>query len=226
MSRTFHPFASARLVALGLASLTVAAASSASMASAQFSEVDASRIVFVGGFVAGGELELHTEILGVEGSASTDAGTGGVFGLQFEAPIAPFFVLVGRFSGTRYRGDDRSDTHRTFLDFGVSPTASFAIRAGRLQIEPRLGIPLGFTLHVSNEDDTDGLELIGVSRTNPGWHLGVLGGAHFSASNGSGALGRLGGFLELGMMHHGNNDSKYRTNLNQFQMQFGLSFAL
>ena len=203
----------------------------ASPARAQISEVDASRVVLVGGGPLTGHVETEAEnnLGSITSGYDTDAA--GLVGVQYETPLVPYLSLVARFQAVRFHYTSANRQHRTFFDFGVAPTATFAVDAGKLRIEPRLGVPVGFTLHLANQEEETGLDLIGVSRANAGWHVGMLTGAHLGASHGSGFAGRLGGFFELGFLHHsayasGDNDTKYRLRVNQFVIQVGLSVTL
>lgn len=218
--------------------LTLAAFAAASLgvlgaapALAQISEVDASRVVLVGGGPLTGHIETEAEnnLGSITGDYDTDAA--GLVGLQYETPLFPYLSLVARFQAVRFHYTSANDQHRTFFDFGIAPTGTFAIDAGKLRLEPRLGVPIGFTLHLANQEEENGLDALGVSRANAGWHIGMLTGMHLGASHGSGFAGRLGGFFELGFLHHsayahGNNDTKYTLRANQFVIQMGLSIAL
>lgn len=214
------------VLALALVSLTGGGAL------AQAGEVTANRLIFVGGGGLSGQITLRSETETAFGTVETeledDLDAAGHLGLQYESPIAPFFVLGYRFMAVRYDVDDNLDRNRTFFDFGIAPTATMAFGAGNLSIEPRLGLPLGFSLHRWNDDDDPPGE---VSQLNAGFHIGFLAGVHLGASNPQGA-GRLGGLFELGFIHHSafasedDPDIRYRLSTNQFVLQAGLSLAL
>lgn len=211
----------------------LALVSAPSFAAAQSPVLD-DRLVVVGGAHLAGEARVRTRtdvpVVGeVETDTSTDLLGGGHVGLQFESPIAEFFILAYRFAAVRYNVDDNVDRNRTWFDFGIAPTAALQFAVGSLAIEPRLGMPLGFSLHHWNKDDPDSDE---VARNNAGFHIGVLAGVHLGASRASGGLGRLGGLIELGMVHHSafagsdDPDSRYHLSMNQFVLQAGLSLSL
>jgi len=196
-------------------------------ASAQDGEVRDNRLIIVGGGDFGGQWRIRTKTDTAFGTVESDTDDNllpaGHVGLQYETPIASFFVLGYRFAAFRYNVDDDLSRNRTFFDFGIAPTAVMVFQAGNLAIEPRLGMPLGFSLHHWNRDDDPN-----VPRTNAGLHIGVLGGVHLGSARGGG----LGGIIEIGYMHHGafagddDTDTRYRIGTNQMVLQAGLSLAL
>lgn len=205
----------------------------AGSASAQSGDVPGDRLLFIGGADVGGELRLRTSTdtpLGtVETDSSTDLNSGGHVGLQFESPIATYFLLGYRFMAVRYDVDDGLDRNRTWFDFGISPTAVLRFETGKLAFEPRLGMPLGFSLHHWNRDDDPPDD---VADTNAGFHIGVLGGVHLGAARVGNGASALGGLIEFGFVHHSafarddSPDTRYHLSMNQVVIQAGLSLTL
>ncbi len=203
-----------------------------SVAHADVTPVEEDRLVLTGGFGAGGSVEIELSEAGIfDGPVSDDTNAGGTLGIQYEAAIASYFVLAGRFGFTRYDWEEGTDRNRTFLDFDVVPMLTFGIEAGPIILEPRVSVPFGLSLNMWNaEDDLNNYD--GIGRTNVGFNFGGLGGVLVRPNRGGDFFRSLGATLEMGFMQHrayaeGDNTGwNYQLRLNQFVMQAGIAIAL
>ena len=184
-----------------------------------FLDPHARGVVYGGGAFAGqSTIEVHGSGGGsLSGSADLDPTA--LFGLRYEQPIVSCFLLGTNLGVWRYQ-DQQTDARRTWFDLGVVPTLAFDFDLGKIALEPRLSVPIGASMHLFRSDDQDALDLFGVSRANPGLHVGVLGGLGVYFSHGFGLL------LELGYEHHqgfakGSGDTKWRLSQNQMVLQMG-----
>jgi hypothetical protein len=169
----------------------------AAPASAQRVPLDPhARIAIYAGTAFGGESNVDGELPGgFEGTATIDLDASFVAGVRYEKPLVGYFMLGANMSILRYQ-DEEMDDRRTWLDLGVSPTLAIDIEVGNVALEPRLSLPLGFSLHVFRDSDDELLDFLGIGRANPGLYIGGLAGLGVYFSHGFGLL------LEAGYMHH------------------------
>ncbi len=183
------------------------------------------RIAIYAGTAFGGESNVDGELPGgFEGTATIDLDASFVAGVRYEKPLVGYFMLGANMSILRYQ-DEEMDDRRTWLDLGVSPTLAIDIEVGNVALEPRLSLPLGFSLHVFRDSDDELLDFLGIGRANPGLYIGGIAGLGVYFSHGFGLL------LEAGYMHHhafakGDGDISWRLRQDQFQLSLGLVLPL
>lgn len=203
------------LLALG-AILLVSGTASAQGASAR----DDGRVslIFGGGF--GGESALHFDpdignIDTISGEDDLDPSI--TLGFRYTHPLHTYVTLAAEMRFVFWHPDGQDDRN-TFFDFGVMPAARYVFDVGSLELEPYLGLPLGFTVNRLDEDPLGDL-----GQASVGFHLGLLAGLAVQLPIG------LGVFTELGWLHHQVFDSddvgSYRLVNNQFALHFGVSYA-
>lgn len=190
--------------------------------------VQTNQFVLFGGFGGGGQRQFTTttRVLGAEVTADTQSNleTSYLLGGRYEGAISDYFGLGAHLEWTRF--GSQNDAHPdNFFDAGLDPYVGFSF-GNELRIEPRIVVPLGYTLYILNEADrvkeSDG----GFGAVGNGFHVGALGGVALRHRRG------FGGLLELGFMHHqtydtngtGNIDVRMKT--NQFVVHFGVSIDL
>lgn len=187
-----------------------------------------SQVVLLVGLGAGGQRELTTTttILGTEVTVDVEDDLEPAFtlGARYERPLADYLGLGLHLEWMRY-GSENDDHPDGFLDVGLDPYVGLSF--GRsLRIEPRLLVPIGYSMHILNEEDRVDEADGGFGAIANGFHVGVLGGVAIRHRSG------IGGLLELGFMHHDAFDSNEDDNVhvrmrtNQFVLRAGFSIAL
>lgn len=188
----------------------------------------ADQVVVLVGLGGGGQRQVTTSttFLGTEVTVDVEDDLEPAFtlGARYESPLARYFGLGLHLEWMRY-GSENDDTADNFLDLGLDPYVGMSF-GNSLRIEPRVMMPIGYSMHILNEDDRVDEADGGFGAIANGFHVGVLGGVALRHRSG------IGGLLELGYMHHqvfdsnenGNVDVRLRT--NQFVLRAGLSIAL
>lgn len=169
-----------------------------------------------GGF--GGESTLHAD----DAEVSTDLNSSFALGLRFTAPMHDYVTLAAEFRMLRW-GQALpivEDPRHTMLDISAMPAARYVFNVSPVQLEPYLGVPLGLSINILDDDPVGDL-----GKGSVGFHLGVLGGLAVHLSS----IG-LGFFFEVGWLHHqtfdkdGDADVRYRQVLNQAALHGGVSY--
>lgn len=166
------------------------------------------RLVVHGTLLFAGESELEYDGGAFGTTIRADLDVGGGLGLRYETVLADYLLLGAEFGFYRVDTDGASDP-RTYLDFGVVPTFAMAFDLGDFAIEPRVGLPLGFDLHIPDDDARDSLDGTGIPHAQPGFYVGLTGGAAFYFTE------RFGALLELGLLRHAayakdSNDDRWK----------------
>ncbi len=203
------------LLALG-AILLVSGTASAQGASAR----DDGRVslIFGGGFGGESALTVDPDIDIVDSiTTESDLDPSITLGFRYTHPLHTYVTLAAEMRFVFWHPDGQDDRN-TFYDFTVMPAARYVFDVGSLELEPYLGLPLGFTVNSLDEEPSDEL-----GRASVGFNLGLLAGLAVQLPMG------LGVFTELGWLHHQSFDSddvaSYRLVTNQFALHFGVSYA-
>lgn len=189
-----------------------------SIASAQERSLRTSnRVGLVFGGEFGGESDVHADGDLGEGTVSLDLDPSIAAGLRLVHPMQTYVTLAAELRFIRWRNEDAEDRN-TLFDFSVMPAARYVFDLGSVELEPYLGLPLGLTVNLFNEDLPD------VGKGSVGFHIGLFAGITLQLPFG------LGIFLETGWLHHqafdkGESDTRYRLVLNQAVFHAGLSYA-
>lgn len=206
-----------RILLLALLATTIVS----SNASAQDRSLrTANRIGLVFGGEFGGESSLHInpDADGLpETEVSGDLDPSLVVGLRLIHPMQTYVTLGTELRLIRYRGED-GDDRSSLIDFSFMPAVRYPFAIGDLELEPYLGLPLGLTVNVLNEDPPGD-----AGKGSVGFHIGVLAGLAMQLPFG------LGFFVEAGWLHHQAFDSddiaRYRLTLNQAAFHVGVTYA-
>ncbi len=145
------------------------------------------------------------------GSTDLDATIG--MALRVDGGIAEGWRIGGMFQVASFNPDPGDRDPALDFDVFISYRHDFSLRNGDTLTVYGLG-PAGFSVGFMN---------IGGDDANPGFNLGILGGAEYELSGG------LGVFLENGWRHHnlfgGNSFADGHIAFNQFALNIGVRYA-
>lgn len=178
-------------------------------------ELRVSPYLLVGG---GGDVKFNSTAVSDAGSWGAGASVG--FGTRFEAAITQYISIGGLFEfaslgldGVRIFGFALTPDRAKIMDFDVWVKGGTRFDLGPGELEVYGGIPFGLTVGITSFNDE--------RETNPGYNLGLLGGAQYW-------FDRFGVFTELGYRFHkiiDGGEVRQSSRLSQIVWHLGGSIA-
>jgi hypothetical protein len=153
-------------------------------------------------------------------------------GVGFEMPVVHVFSIGGEIALHTWQMDDTENLgldRNLFIDFSVEPRLRVPLEAGMSHVVFYVGMPLGFSLDVLDDDYSRAFEVVGGDiDTGYGFHLGWRVGAQFFVVRSFGVFGDIGSTWRT--INHPVNlvgeDGDIELETHQLTARLGLSMGL